>query len=104
MAAERLRTCVGLMQHASAEVDPTDPLGMLCERACEESCPACHISDAPPRSGTCHPHDQLQQPLICHGATLPVVGHLPVKLAAHLRLHRCRWLLSHGSSPHDADR
>jgi hypothetical protein len=104
MAAERLRARVGLVHHASAEVDATGPLGLLCKRAGEESCPACHISDAQPHRGTCHPHDQLQQPLICHGAALPIMGHLPVKLAAHLGLHRCRWLLSHGSTPQDADR
>jgi hypothetical protein len=55
--AERPRSRVGLMHHAAAEVDPVDPPGTLGEGACEESCPACHISDALPRDGTCHPDD-----------------------------------------------
>ena len=91
----RPRQRVGLMHHAVAEVDPVDPLGLLGERACEESPPACHLSDTPPRGGTRHADDQLQQPLIGHGAALGIVGHLPIKLGAHLRLHRIRWLVSH---------
>ena len=90
VAAERLRACVGFVQHASAEVNSTDPAGLLCERACKESCPACHISDAPPPGETSHSHNQLQQPLIGHGTALSIMGHLPVKLGAHLRLHRGR--------------
>jgi hypothetical protein len=91
----RPRQRVGLVHHAAAEVDPVTPLGLLSERAREESCPACHISDTPPRGGTRHADDQLQQPLIGHGAGLGIMGHLPIKLGAHLRLHRIRWLVSH---------
>jgi hypothetical protein len=90
VAAERLPACVGLVHHASAEVNSIYPLGLLGEGACEESCPACDISDATPRRGTCHADDQLQQPLVGHGAALPIVRHLSVKLSAHLRLHRGR--------------
>jgi hypothetical protein len=104
MAAEGLRACVGLVHHAATEIDAIDPMGLLGEGACEKSCPAGHISDTLPRRGTRHPHDQLQQPLIGHGATLPIVGHLPVKLGAHLRLHGCRWLISHGHVLQDAEK
>ena len=85
--AMRPRRCVSLKHHAAAEIDPIHPPGALGEGACEESCPACHISDAQPRGGTCHPDGQFQQPLICHGAALHIVYDLPVKLGVHLRLH-----------------
>ena len=99
VVAERLRAGVGLMQHASTEVDPANPPGTLGEGACEESCPARQVSDAPPRSGTCHLHNQFEQPLIGHDASLPIVGYLPVKLGAHLRLHCGRWLVGHSDTP-----
>jgi hypothetical protein len=94
---------VGLVHHAAAEVDPIHPPGILGEGACEEPRPACHLSDAPTRRGTGHPHDQLQESLICHGAALQVVGDLTVKLGAHLRLYRCRLLVSHDYSPQAAN-
>ena len=63
----RVRQCGGFRHHTAAEVNPVDLSGTWGEGACEESCPACHISDTPPRGRTRHPHDQLQQPLIGHG-------------------------------------
>jgi hypothetical protein len=100
----RPRQRVGLAHHAAAKVDPVNPPGTGGEGAYEESCPACHLSDALPRSGTRHPNDQLQQPLIGHGAALGIVGHLPIKLGTHLRLHGGRLLVSHGHRLQDVDR
>jgi hypothetical protein len=86
---------VGLVQHASSEVDATDPTIRFCDCAYKESRHARHISDAQPRGGTRHLDDQLQPCLALHGAAMHSVGHLPVQLSAHLGLHRWRLPVSH---------
>jgi hypothetical protein len=101
--ASRPRQHLGLTHHALAEVDPMDPLHTWGEGACEESCPACHISDTLPRGGTCHPDDEFQQLLIGHRAALEIVGDLPIKLGAHLRLDRGRSLVTHGDALQNVD-